>query len=322
MNYRSINDLNRCILVNVQRLPRDIEIVVGIPRSGLLAANLIALHLNLPLADLDGFLQGRLLSAGRRLRKQKEFSDFQRVLLVDDSVFSGEAMEVAKRRLLASSFKKEIITSCIYIDPLALKAVDFFFDICPTPRVFEWNIFHHPTLKTSCMDIDGVLCRDPTEEENDDGDSYLHFLTSVRPLMIPSVTVGYLVTCRLEKYREQTEAWLNSHNIKFDHLVMMDLPSKAARLASGGHARFKASVYTETGTGLFIESSLTQASQIVEITGKHVFCTETHEMIAPSMLAVAKKHVREESMLTFFSPKALVRRGRRALGLLRRRNKS
>ena len=58
MNYRSVNDLNHCIVANLHRLPRDIDLVVGIPRSGVLAASLIALHLNLPLVDLDGFIEG------------------------------------------------------------------------------------------------------------------------------------------------------------------------------------------------------------------------------------------------------------------------
>jgi len=42
--------------------------------------------------------------------------------------------------------------------------------------VFEWNALHHSNPERFCVDIDGVLCRDPTEAENDDGESYLEFL--------------------------------------------------------------------------------------------------------------------------------------------------
>ena len=58
------------------------------------------------------------------------------------------------------------------------------------------------------MDFDGVLCRDPTEEENDDGDKYRYFIANVEPIFKPSVEIGWIVTSRLEKYRDLTENWL------------------------------------------------------------------------------------------------------------------
>lgn len=63
------------------------------------------------------------------------------------------------------------------------------------------------------MDIDGVLCADPTPEENDDGEKYRHFLLNTPPLFIPKVTIGTLVTSRLEKYRPETEAWLQKNHV-------------------------------------------------------------------------------------------------------------
>ena len=94
------------------------------------------------------------------------------------------------------------------------------------PRIFEWNVMHHHLLVSSCIDIDGVLCRDPTEAENDDGAAYERFLDTVPAREVPEAPLGWLVTCRLEKYREQTEAWLNRHAIRYRELVMLDLPDK------------------------------------------------------------------------------------------------
>ena len=45
---------------------------------------------------------------------------------------------------------------------------------------------HHSFLNDSCLDIDGVLCRDPSPEENDDGPRYEKFLTETNPLVIPT----------------------------------------------------------------------------------------------------------------------------------------
>ena len=77
MNYRSVADLNRSIVSWLPSLPGDIELIVGVPRSGLLAANLLALHRNLPLTDIDGLLAGRIFESGDRLNGGKRY-DFLR----------------------------------------------------------------------------------------------------------------------------------------------------------------------------------------------------------------------------------------------------
>ena len=69
MNFRTFGDLNRTIFSHIHTLPKDIDVVAGIPRSGLLAANIIALYLNLPLTDIDSLSEGRLYAACNTHRK-------------------------------------------------------------------------------------------------------------------------------------------------------------------------------------------------------------------------------------------------------------
>ena len=38
MNYRTISDLNQVILKRLHIIPRDIDLIVGIPRSGMFPA--------------------------------------------------------------------------------------------------------------------------------------------------------------------------------------------------------------------------------------------------------------------------------------------
>ena len=52
MNYRSISDLNNVILQRLHILPRDFDLIVGVPRSGMMPANLLALYLNKPFTDI------------------------------------------------------------------------------------------------------------------------------------------------------------------------------------------------------------------------------------------------------------------------------
>jgi orotate phosphoribosyltransferase len=172
----------------------------------------------------------------------------------------------------------------VYVTQESTGLVDYWHEIVSLPRVFEWNIMNHEVLGRACIDIDGVLCRDPSAEENDDGALYQHFLAKVRPLIVPRREIGWLVTCRLEKYRALTEEWLRDNGIRYRELLMMDLPDKASRQAAGKHAVFKAMHYRKTGARLFIESSVEQAFEIARLTGKDVYCADSREMIHPGLL--------------------------------------
>lgn len=284
MNYLNISNLNEDIKRWISELPEDLDLIVGIPRSGLLVANILALHLNLPFTDFEGLLEGRVYETGKRFSNSLDLSKTKKILVVDDSLFYGQQMEQVREKIKAANLPHKIYYGTLYVTPKGYRKVDFWHKIIDVPRIFEWNVLHHSILKKSCVDIDGVLCRDPTQEENDDGEKYRHFIRNAKLLIRPSVEMGWLVTCRLEKYRKLTEEWLSKHNIKYRNLVMMNLPDKKSRVALGNHASFKAGVYQSSGTSLFIESSYNQAQEIVRMTGKSVLCTENWQMINPKIL--------------------------------------
>jgi len=283
VNYRSVASMNRDILSWLERLPRGLELIVGIPRSGLFIANLLALYLDLPLTDVDGLITGRVIESGpvrgRAGQLDGLFSTNRKVLVVDDSLSSGSSMRKVRERIAAAELPHKILYSAVYIVPGRETEVDYYCDVLPHPRILEWNFRNNSWLQHACMDIDGVLCRDPTEHENDDGPRYRRFIQKVPPKIIPSVAIGWLVTCRLEKYRTLTEHWLEKHGIKYRELVMMDYPDMEARRAAGSYGTFKGTVYKATNAELFIESSLRQAFEIAHISGRDVLCMETMEMV-------------------------------------------
>lgn len=278
MNFRNIADLNNIILRRLSILPRDFDLIVGIPRSGMLLANLLALYLNKPYTDIHSFMNGHIYKAGER----GQFFDakqFRKILIVDDSIASGSAMTKSKALLQSIDPQFELSFCAIFIIPGKEDMVDYFFEIVPLPRYFQWNIFNHTTLDKACFDIDGVLCIDPTDEQNDDGPLYTDFILNAPPLYIPGTKIGTLVTSRLEKYRKETELWLANNNVKYNKLVMLDLPDARARQKANNHAQHKANTYKAAEYNLFFESSLHQALEINRSTGKPVFCTENFEMI-------------------------------------------
>lgn len=294
MNYRSIEDLNRSIVSNLGKIPRGTDLVVGVPRSGLLAANLLALHLNLPLTDVEGFVNGRILQSGNRFKKHvKPFDEYKRVVFLDDSLYSGSALKAVKEQVKGLYPDKEIFFGAVFVVPDGVGMLDFHFDVCKWPRLFEWNMMHSSSLENCCVDIDGVLCKDPTAEDNDDGPNYELFLANATPLLHTTATIGYLVTNRLEKYRAQTEAWMAKHNVKYKHLIMRDLPNKEARLKANDHGGFKASMYLKYDCWLFIESSEVQAWQIANISGRPVYCVDARKMIYPNVIRQTNGRVKK-----------------------------
>ncbi|PKP46884.1 MAG: phosphoribosyl transferase [Bacteroidetes bacterium HGW-Bacteroidetes-11] len=285
MYYRNIADLNKIILQRLSIIPRDFDLIVGIPRSGMLPANLLALYLNRPYTDIHSFLNGHIYKAGAR-SQFFDLKEFKKILVVDDSIASGAAMEECKGSLKHLETQFAISYCAIYVIPGKEKMVDYYFEVVPLPRYFQWNILNHTTLEKACFDIDGVLCVDPVSEQNDDGEKYLDFVLNALPLFIPGSKIGTIVTSRLEKYRNETETWLKKHNVKYNQLVMLDLPDMAARQKANSHAEHKAKTYMSKPYVLFIESSKEQAMEINRITKKPVLCTENFEMVfeAESML--------------------------------------
>jgi uncharacterized HAD superfamily protein/hypoxanthine phosphoribosyltransferase len=281
MNYRNIRDLNNIILKKLSIIPRDFDLIVGVPRSGMLPANLLSLYLNRPYTDIHSFMNGHIYKAGAR-GQFFDIKQFKKILVVDDSVASGAALQECKENLKELSSQFDIKYCAVYVIPGKEKTVDYFFETVPLPRYFQWNILNHTTLEKACFDIDGVLCADPLPEQNDDGEKYIDFILNAPPLFIPGSKIGTIVTSRLEKYRKQTETWLKANNVKYNDLVMLDLPDMAARQKANNHGGHKAKAYMAKPYVLFVESELNQAIQINKIAKKPVLCTENFEMIFDS----------------------------------------
>jgi orotate phosphoribosyltransferase len=190
VNYRSLHDLDRAVQRIALQVPPSVERVVGIPRSGVLAAGVLALQLNLPFTDVDGYLAGRLLGTGRRARRTANGSG-PRTIVVDDSVLTGRQLAAVRAAIASSGQGPEGADKVLYAAPFVTTTsrhlVDFFGEVVDQPRIFAWNILHHaPLMARACLDIDGVLCHDPTEEDNDDGLRYAAFLRSAQPLFVPT----------------------------------------------------------------------------------------------------------------------------------------
>lgn len=275
LEFRTFGDLAHCIRQNLYKIPDDIDLVVGIPRSGMIPAYIVALFMNKKCCSLDEFIVGINSSNGFRNITDKPVHN---VLVLDDSIFSGKEMSRVREKLSAFTDYK-FTYMAVYARTQSASLVDIYLEIVDGCRVWQWNYLNHSISQTACFDMDGVLCVDPTDEQNDDGEKYETFIQTARPLYIPNYKIRAIVTSRLEKYRELTENWLKKNGVQYEELIMLDLPSAAERQKLGCHAQFKADVYKRlTDTSIFIESDQKQAKEIATLTGKKVLCVETDEI--------------------------------------------
>lgn len=263
MNYINYNQFIKDIYGLLVKLPRNIGGVLGVPRSGIMPAAIIATELHIPLGIIgcDTFFGGSRMG-------QIKYDENLPVLVIDDTVCSGASMANAKSK---NTFKNSIY-ACVYVTPGSEKHVDFYSKQLAMPRVFEWNLFNSTHITTALLDMDGVICVDPVPFD-DDGVEYQMALKNAIPLHIPHLEVAGIVTNRLERWRGITEEWLARHNVKYKTLVMSQYNTAEER-RKHNTAEYKADNYIRLGASLFVESSTWQAKRIAEITKKPVICID------------------------------------------------
>lgn len=268
MNFISYAQLSRDINEWVKDLPR-FDAVIGIERSGIIPATMLALCWNVPFFTLGQTIMGDCAPrGGGRLDKTRPLHN---VLVIDDSHNSGAAMRRAKIALKVSQPFRKIHYAAVYVaDRESAASLDYYFRVLARPRIFQWNVFHQEeTMAAACLDLDGVICEDVPAGYNDDGPRYGAFLRNARPLCIPTVKIGAIVSCRLEKYRPATEDWLYRNKVNYGKLYLMPFATPEER-RKYGHGQYKAEIYEQSRHRLFVENEIAQALRISQVTQRPV----------------------------------------------------
>ncbi len=271
--YYSLSRMNYDLVHNfLPKIPSDIDLVVGIPRDGIMVAYLISISRNIPMTDLTSFCAG-VENYKPGIKHRKEQYEIKNILLVDDICASGLAMRDAKKQISPHLNGKKLYCAAVYTskpdEKLKSGLVDFVGPVLVGPRAYEWTHTDAVYLPNTFMDMDGIMCPDWAGGE-DYGKRYEEWLGTV-PLKLRPQNIGTIITWRREEHREQTVAWLQKNGITFDELIM------ANRVDWPGPAEYKAHFYKNSSARLFIESSERQAEKIYKLTEKPVVCFETNK---------------------------------------------
>lgn len=286
--FKSYSDLVNDIKKNLSKLNHTkFDLIVGIPRSGMIPSYLISAYLNIDCIDLNGFINNQEIQRGITRSSKYGLSfphEAKNVLLVDDSIYSGDSIKKAIDKI-PDNLKSKIKILAIYASSKNPKYVDMFFEYIDGKKIFEWGIYHNNIINDTCFDMDGVLCEDCDLESDNDENQYINFLKNAKPLYLPSGTIHSIVTNRIEKYRSLTQEWLEKHNVKYKNLIMLNLESKNDKNKIDPAIDHKASYYKKSSCVLFIESSKSQSERIVLFSGKPVFCNENNIFYEPSLFS-------------------------------------
>ena len=280
-NQQFHKDIHKlCQIIN-EKYP-DLVGVAGVPRSGMFAASYIAMMSGVPLYEASE-RKGRLVPIGCGFRiKDHEYPIGGTIVVIDDSANSGRAMN-SVREALGNDYKYAVV----YSTQKMADKLDVYAEIIEDLHFFQWHLFGSQLLtryKTQqgrgfILDFDGVFCEDCPPDCDDDGERYLDFLHNARPLIFPKpFYVHSIATARLNKYREETEAWLRKYGIKWGHLYMGKWKTLQERRLNYNAGEYKGQIYLDSGCAVFIESCPIQARQIFEFTKKPVICNTSGEV--------------------------------------------
>jgi len=275
--HYSIAKLNSDIIHHyLPKMPQGIDLIVAIPRDGILVASLVSLYRQIPFTDLGAFLEGRIYRPGKKHRVKPIYNcQVKRILIVDDICATGSAMREAKAEIAKLQYDISVCASTLYAfggeQKVKSRLIDFYGVEMKSPSHYDWTLCDmFRSIKTG-FDFDGVLCPDCPPGCDDQGIRYKNFILNA-PLKLKPNQMGAIITWRPEKFRRETEQWLAEYKITYNQLIMAD------RAKWKNPVEFKAFHYKNSMLTLYVESSTRQAQEIARLTGKPVLSLETQEM--------------------------------------------
>ena len=265
---------------NLWKIPEDVDLIVGVPRSGMIAALMIAELLNKPCGYVDSGSIHYLIGGVRD--KFDGSSPIGHILVVEDVVNTGMQITEMIKTLRPYLGEFAMTYLSVYVEgPESKRMVDIYLQDNYNPAdpdwFYEWNILHHSKSDRHLWDIDGLLCKNPPDDR--DTAAYEQYISNPAPMVIPTYPVGGFVTYRLEKYRALTRNWLKRQGIKYQQLVMFPSDDRDSRNMQMSPAIFKANIYRNLPQyNLFVESDAKQAELICTLSDKPVCCYENGKL--------------------------------------------
>lgn len=248
--FRSYQSFARDIRAWLNHLP-PISAVAGVPRSGVIAAAIIAQERHVPLVPVEQLEQSARPSISRPLARHTGPT-----LVIDDTCWRGRAMVAVRDQLHAPG----VIFGAVYAHARTHELLDVWgYKLTARAHTFDWNLFSDAIASTLATDLDGVLA--------DESIPGIRGGPKCAPLAPAHQEIHAIITGRPERHRRVTEKWLQQHEIDYRHLYMLpdDAPPGFASVV-----KFKGSVFRrlhdKQRVVAYVESCPRQARWIADAT--------------------------------------------------------
>jgi hypoxanthine phosphoribosyltransferase len=200
----------RTLLEDARRLLPSligVDLVVGVARSGLLPAGVLAYDLHRPLWSVSP--SAGLLDVGHGVRLDGQAREVRRIAVVDDTTARGVAMREASAIVRERFPDAEIVRAVVYAHPHGMGEVDIVVREYPGLHYLEWNWCNAGHGVKCGFDFDGIICHDL-----EDGPDYVRRIIEAPPLYLPRRhPIPLIVTARPESVRAETLDWLDRHGL-------------------------------------------------------------------------------------------------------------
>ena len=249
----------------LQQVPNIFDCYVGVPRAGLLFANILASCYGRALATPEGFIRGEIWNCHGIQNQQ-----IKNVLIIEDSILTGKQLRESTEIIKAYNPLLTVKTASLFVTDFKNAKVDY----CLFSRSeFTWAAWNLLTsgfmLSPLAVDMDGVLCRDCPPNLDVYSKEYEDWIADAAPFLIPRYPIKAVVTGRLERFRPQTEDWLARNQVKYDELIMRE----SLDVGSGSH-KAKAIKHLSPKPVWFWESNRLEAEVINSEAHLPVLCVD------------------------------------------------
>lgn len=265
--------------------------IIGVPRSGMIPASIVATHTNLPLFNISKS-RGIVYTGGGFRENYLKYNDiYGHYLLVDDSVCSGnQIIEIKKmiELLNRNNIKKglpeiEVRYSVVYAS--SPDFVDYYSVVHNKIHIFEWNIFNNFCIEGitpikclsggCCLDWDGILNSDcDFKHTSNNEEDVVNWIKTVKPhRWLPRLSkVPAIISFRLEKHRRYCLDWLEKWGIECNLLKLHPANTFEERDRNFDVAGYKGKFFKDSDYSLFFESCPVQSQIIANVACKPVCC--------------------------------------------------
>lgn len=277
LRFRGIADLHQVIQSSTYKLPK-LDLLVAIPRSGLLPATILSDLLDLPLTDIDGLREGYLLRDAPSVPEPRDpgrvVEEATQILVIDDSIGHGTQLATTRQALVGLDPAKALHYAAVYVTPESMDSVDIAFEELPWGRYFGWNAMHRASLEDCCLDADGLLWLQGVSFVADTPES---------AIWKPTKPVGHILTNRSAEERPAMERWLSEQQIQFGTLTMTGTAGRDASRESDDEIRAKSRAYRNLDSKMLISLSYPVSKRLAHASGKPVLCVSAQRIIQPSL---------------------------------------